>query len=256
MKLPFFSFKQIDGENGLKSVDQSAYESTDALAKQLAAMGLTVSMEPAYELGEPPVLTGGSDEDAANAQKLHEWIAAAKPKIPRTVLADGRLWAALCHTTFADYMIGRWGPKAKANDDSKDSRLNSRFFANGEGQRNLVRNGLARLYFAADIVFHENGYKLLPIFFEKQDIHQNFIERALAGDAELIRSVADNCLKIKAERAGNLKKLNIQTYAKLVNGAGGTRSLDKVRDHSLQVITQVAFGLNADAKAEDIKTDT
>ena len=252
MKLPFFSSKQIDDENGLKSVGQSAYESTAALAKELAAKGLTASVEPAYELGEPPMLTGGSDEDAANAQKLHEWISAAKPKIPRTVLADGRLWAGLCHSTFADYMIGRWGPKAKSSDDPKDSRVNSRFFANGEGQRTLVRNGLARLYFAADIVFQENGYKLLPIFFEKQDIHQNFIERALAGDAELIRSVAENCLKIKDE---NLKKLNIQTYAKLVNGAGGTRSLDKVRAQGIQVLTQVAFGANADAKAEDLKTD-
>lgn len=253
MKLPFFSSKQIDDEKGLKFIEKSAYESTDALAKELAAKGLTPSVEPAYELGEPPLLIGGSDEDAANAQKLHEWISAAKPKIPRTVLADGRLWAALCHTTFAVYMIGRWGPKAKATDDSMDSRLNSRFFANGEGQRALVRNGLARLYFAADIVYHENGYKLLPIFFEKQDIHQNFIERALAGDAELIRSVADNCLKVKAE---NLKKLNIQTYAKLVNGVGGTRSLDKVRAQGIEVLTQVAFGADAGTKIESVKTDT
>jgi hypothetical protein len=252
MKLPFFSSKQIDDENGLKSVDQSAYESTAAMANELAAKGLTASVEPAYELGEPPVLTGGSNEDAANARKLHEWISTANPKIPRTVLADGRLWAALCHTTFAEYMIGRWGPKAKASEDSNDSRLNSRFFANGEGQRTLVRNGLARLYFAAEIVFQDDSYNLLPIFFEKQDIHQNFIERALAGDAELIRSVAENCLKVKEE---NLKKLNIQTYAKLVNGAGGTRSLDKVRVQGIQVLTQVAFGADTDTKVEDPKTD-
>jgi len=252
MKLPFFSSKQIDSEKGLKFIDQSSYESTAALAKELAAKGLTASVEPAYELGEPPVLTGGSDEDAANAQKLHEWISTARPKIPRTVLADGRLWAALCHTTFAEYMIGRWGPKAKSSEDSNDSRLNSRFFANGEGQRTLVRNGLARLYFAAEIVFQDDSYNLLPIFFEKQDIHQNFIERALAGDAELIRSVAENCLKVEDEK---LKKLNIQTYAKLVNGAGGTRSLDKVRAKGIQVLTQVAFGADADTKAEDLKTD-
>lgn len=252
MKLPFFSSKQINGEKGLKLIDQKAYESTEALAKELAANGLTVSVEPAFELGVPPVLTGGSDKDAANAQKLHEWISAAKPMIPRTVLADGRLWAALCHTTFAEYMIGRWGPKAKASENSNDSRLNSRFFANGEGQRTLVRNGLARLYFAAEIVFQDGNYKLLPIFFEKQDIHQNFIERTLAGDAELIRSVAENCLQVKEE---NLIKLNIQTYAKLVNGAGGTRSLDKVRDKGIQVLTQVAFGTEADTKTPDVETD-
>jgi hypothetical protein len=252
MKLPFFSSKQIDDENGLKFIEQSAYESAEALARELTAKGLTTSVEPAYELGEPPALTGGSDEDAANAQKIHEWISSAKPKIPRTVLADGRLWAALCHTTFVEYMIGRWGPKAKTNDEPKDSRVNSRFFANGEGQRTLVRNGLARLYFAAEIVFQNGNYNLLPIFFVKQDIHQNFIERALAGDAELIRSIAENCLKVKE---GNLKKLQIQTYAKLVNGAGGTRSLDKVRDLSLEVLTQVAFGSDADTKAEDLKTD-
>ncbi len=252
MKLPFFSSKQIDDENGLKFIDQSAYENTASLAKELATKGLSASVEPAYVLGEPPLLTGGSDQDAANARKLHEWISTSRPKIPRTVLADGRLWAALCHTTFAEYMIGRWGPKAKANDEPKDSRVNSRFFANGEGQRTLVRNGLARLYFAAEIVFQNGSYNLLPIFFEKQDIHQNFIERALAGDAELIRSIAENCLKVKEE---NLKKLQIQTYAKLVNGAGGTRSLDKVRDLSLEVLTQVAFGPDADTKAEDLKTD-
>jgi hypothetical protein len=191
------------------------------------------------------VLAGGADQDAVNAQKLHEWISAAKPKIPRTVLADGRLWAALCHKTFAEYMIGRWGPKVKASEESNDSRLNSRFFANGEGQRNLVRNGLARLYFAAEIVFQDGNYNLLPIFFEKQDIHQNFIERALAGDSGLIRSVAENCLKVKEEK---LNKLNIQTYAKLVNGAGGTRSLDKVSENGIQVLTDVAFGTDSDIK--------
>jgi hypothetical protein len=252
MKLPFFSSKQIDDENGLKSIDQSAYESTAALANELAARGLTASVEPAYELGEPPVLTGGSNEDAANARKLHEWISTANPKIPRTVLADGRLWAALCHTTFADYMIGRWGPKEKANDEPKDSRVNSRFFANGEGQRTLVRNGLARLYFSAEILSQKDNKELLDIFFKPQDIHQNFIERALAGDAELIRSVTENCRKLKGDK---LKKLNIQTYAKLVNGAGGTRSLDKVRAQGIQVLTQVAFGPDADTKTEDLKTD-
>jgi len=252
MKLPFFSSKQIDDENGLKSIDQSAYESTAALANELAAKGLTASVEPAYELGEPPVLTGGSNEDAANARKLHEWISTASPKIPRTVLADGRLWAALCHTTFADYMIERWGPKAKASEDSNESRLNSRFFANGEGQRSLVRNGLARLYFSAEILSQKDNNELLDIFFKPQDIHQNFIERALAGDAELIRSVTENCHKIKGDK---LKKLNIQTYAKLVNGAGGTRSLDKVRAQGIQVLTQVAFGADADTKSEDLKTD-
>ncbi len=252
MKLPFFSSKQIDDENGLKSIDQSAYESTAALANELAARGLTASVEPAYELGEPPVLTGGSNEDAANARKLHEWISTANPKIPRTVLADGRLWAALCHTTFADYMIGRWGPKEKANDEPKDSRVNSRFFANGEGQRTLVRNGLARLYFSAEILSQKDNKELLDIFFKPQDIHQNFIERALAGDAELIHSVTENCRKLKGDK---LKKLNIQTYAKLVNGAGGTRSLDKVRAQGIQVLTQVAFGADADTKAEDLKRD-
>jgi hypothetical protein len=142
-------------------------------------------------------------------------------------------------------MIGRWGPKVKASEESNDSRLNSRFFANGEGQRNLVRNGLARLYFAAEIVFQDGNYNLLPIFFEKQDIHQNFIERALAGDSGLIRSVAENCLKVKEEK---LNKLNIQTYAKLVNGAGGTRSLDKVSENGIQVLTDVAFGTDSDIK--------
>jgi hypothetical protein len=72
MKLPFFSSKQIDDENGLKFIDKSAYESTAALAKELAANGLTASVEPAYELGEPPVLTGGSDEDAANGDNAEE----------------------------------------------------------------------------------------------------------------------------------------------------------------------------------------
>jgi hypothetical protein len=252
MKLPFFSSKQIDGENGLKLIDQKAYESADKLANELSTKGLTVSIEPAYELGEPPVLAGGSDQDAVNAQKLHEWFSAAKPKIPRTVLADGRLWAALCHKTFAEYMIGRWGPKVKASEESNDSRLNSRFFANGEGQRNLVRNGLARLYFSAEIVLQDGNYNLLQIFFEKQDIHQSFIERTLAGDSGLIRSVAQNCLNVKGlkTKEEKLNKLNIQNYAKLVNGAGGTRSLDKVSEMGIKVLTEAAFGTDADNKTD------
>jgi hypothetical protein len=250
MKLPFFSSKQIDGEKGLKLIDQSAYESTEALAKELAGKGLNVSVEPAYTLREPPELAGGSDEDATNAQKLHQWISTAKPKIPRTVLADGRLWAALCHTTFAAYMIKRWGAELKSTQEPSASRLESRFFANGEGQRALVRNGLARLYFAAEIVFRKDDYKLLPIFFEKQDIHASFIERTLAGDPDLIRSVAESCQKVKG---ADLNKLNIQTYAKLVNGAGGTRTLNKVTDKALKVLTDIAFRSNVADRAKKVK---
>jgi hypothetical protein len=52
---------------------------------------------------------------------------------------------------------------------------------------------------------------------------------------------------IKEEK---LNKLNIQNYAKLVNGAGGTRSLDKVSEMGIQVLTEVAFGTDADNKTD------
>ncbi len=238
MKLPFFTIKQIDGNAGLKTIEQSAYENHASLKKAMLDKGLTVQWEPTYELGDPPFLSGNHKNDSENARKIHQWLSSSKPRIPRSVLSDGRLWTALCHTTFIEYMVHRWGPKTKQEDGTEDSRVESRFFANGEGQRSLVRNGLARLYFAAEIVNGGDDYRLLPVIFEKQEIHKSFIERSLAADSNLIRAIAETCLKIKDQELNNL---NIQSYAKLVNGAAGTRALDKLTSKGICKISEAVF---------------
>lgn len=235
MKLPYYT--QSDVTKLYDAVEESteSYASTETLAQHLATLGITCQIEAAYELsGSPPVLTGKSD--AEDAVKLHRWIRESNPVIPRSVLADGRLWAALCHTTFSGYVTMRWR-KDKENALPK-SRIRSRFFARGEGQRSLVRNALARLFMAAELVVSDGDYTLVDALFIKQDIHQNFLERAIGGDAFLLREIAKSLKSVAPER---LAKKPIQSYAKLINGAGAIKTLDQVREQDIPAITDLAF---------------
>jgi hypothetical protein len=236
MKLVYYTPKQIN--TLIDSIDKQhgAYASLEQLNIYLKHLSIIPNTEQAYELPDAPSLEPDLRKDAENAVKLHKWIMAASPKIPRTVLADSRLWAALCHVTFAPYLIERWG--ADEEGESPTSRIRARFFASGEGQRALVRNGLARLFFAADLLFQDGDYSLVPALFVKQDIHQGFLERAIGGDAGLLKEIVKNIAQIPDDQ---LAKKQIQTFAKLINGAAGIRTIDEVKNNGLASIVKISF---------------
>lgn len=251
MNLPYYT---LDDVNKLKAAllrDCAPYSRTDLLAALLAESGVKMKLST-YEVEAAPELKGaGSDDDAEDAILLHKWIKSAKVSIPRSVLSDERLWAALCHTTFADYMIRRWGtepaptPEGDGEAEAEGNgvpegygRISIRFFIKGSSQRGVVRNGLARLYWAGALSCNEGDYSLTKEMFRKQDIHQNLIERSMCTDAELVQGMLRKFQPLSMDA---LTKKRIQLVSKLVNGSGGTRTLDIVSAEDLVDSFQAAF---------------
>ena len=224
------------------------YKSPALLSEYLESHSIN-TRESLYILSDAPKLDGKLSSDSNNAKLLHTWIQSAQPFIPRSVLGDGRLWAALCHDVFRDYMIERWvntdlDPEeevADGNNPKGHGTITSRFFVLGEGQRGIVRNGLARLYWAAELSVVDGDYKLLDTMFHKQDIHASIIERSMSLDAKLTQGILTEFSPIKKIDKKNLKK-PIQFASKLINGAGGTRTLETVKNSDLRSCLKQSFG--------------
>lgn len=251
MNIPYYT---LDDVNKLKTAlhkDCVAYSRTDLLSALLAELDIKLKVST-YEVDAAPELKGtGPDDDAEDAILLHKWIKSAKVPIPRSVLSDERLWTALCHATFADYMLRRWGAELAPGHESEGEpaaerngtpigygRISGRFFIKGSSQRGVVRNGLARLYWAGALSCREEDYSLTKEMFRKQDIHQNLIERSMCTDSELVQSMLRKFQPLSLDA---LTKPRIQLVSKLVNGSGGTRTLDVVSKEDLADSFRTAF---------------
>lgn len=251
MNAPYYSAEDILKLKEASTQGCSAYSAMEGLSKLLEDK-LIKTRHSSYVLIEPPALSGaGPTSDTEDAIALHKWLSAATPKIPRSVFGDERLWTALCHGTFADYMVQRWGtdlpddilPEEDQNDIKGKpegyGRISIRFFVKGASQRGIVRNGLARLFWAADLALEADGtYDLVRQMFRKQDIHQNIIERSMCIDSELTKKMLKEFAQLDD---GALSKAKIQLVAKIVNGAGGTRTLETVSRDDMADSFKAAF---------------
>lgn len=68
---------------------------------------------------------------------------------------DERLWAGLCHDKFWNYMQYRWSI-SKVKETKEDSILNHYFFKQ-TGQRALMTNALARLWWVGRLTYDKNA---------------------------------------------------------------------------------------------------
>lgn len=251
MNLPYYTLDDVNKLKAALQKDCACYSRADLLSSRLAELDVKLKVS-SYEVDAAPELKGADpDDDAEDAILLHRWITSAKSPIPRSVFGDERLWTALCHTTFADYMLRRWGSEPALEDEGEGKpeadgkgapkgygRVLGRFFIKGSSQRGVVRNGLARLYWAGVLSCREGDYSLTKEMFRKQDIHQNLIERSMCADSELVQGMLRN---FKPLSMGTLTKSRIQLVSKLINGSGGTRTLDVVSREDLADSFRTAF---------------
>lgn len=101
------------------------------------------------DLGIPDELNAGvagaKGRDVENAATVHEFVGA----IDRANAADGRLWTYLAFVTYRSYMEHRW-PLDVSN---WKGRVEDRWLLTGASRGRLVRHGIARLWWIADLAF-------------------------------------------------------------------------------------------------------
>ena len=82
-------------------------------------------------------------KDISNAIALYKYLGTMSP----VAASDRRLWAYLAHVPFAEYQKQRW----PLNDDTWKSRATTRWQMRNAGRGPLVRHGLSRLWWAANL---------------------------------------------------------------------------------------------------------
>lgn len=134
---------------------------------------------------DAPVLSASTESDAENAIKVYEYL----HSLDDSSACDERVWSYMTHVTFREHMIGRWPVDLDKADRAVVSVKDHWFY----GQRGLVRNGIARLWWGArasvapweedeDVEFYDaidktDRYRYTKLLFSKSVIYQQIMER-------------------------------------------------------------------------------
>ncbi len=178
------------------------------------------------KIDEFELIPGKSDTDAENAIRLYESM---RGKLNRLQATDFRLWIYLTHTYCWNYMKTRWD----LDDRKKDSwqrRITERYFGS---QAPLMRNGIARLYWSAELTYDEdnsNPYEYLEYVLKWQDLSLWALELPI-GRAK--NSILGN---LQALKEVDLNEDDRRLFFKKINQYGGVKLLDLLsREQSLEV---------------------
>lgn len=177
----------------------------------------------------PPVLSPDAEDDAANAEKIFNYL-----KISPVQASDPRLWTYLTHVTFFKYVKARW-PIDK-DDKDKEQKVKDRWLAT-RNSRSFERNAIARLWWTAyatvapweqDVYFKDlpeqsDRFIYTKVMFSKQDIATNLLDRRFGRSQHILIAILEFIRTHKELEARGLyrsffKEVNlVLSYCKLMN---------------------------------------
>ncbi|HEV8071510.1 MAG TPA: DUF6339 family protein [Planctomycetaceae bacterium] len=166
--------------------------------------------------------------DLENAIRIHK----ALPSLTPVQAQDPRLWTRLTHVELWKYMRARWPiERYLQKKEAAIGPIRERYFVAQRQSRALVRNGAARLWWAAKLTFdpnRDNPYELTHVLLTSLDIAKNLLERSFGRSPRITRTFLDYLLRHKDEclQSGNRSRLIVRHLAKALNFHGGVCVLD------------------------------
>lgn len=170
----------------------------------------------------------GLHKDTENAIRFHKALRHLTPLQAR----DPRLWTRFSHMDFWPYMRLRWPvEKHMANRDRAVRFVESRYFVAQSQSRALLRHGLARLWWTAQLSHdpdRENPYELTTVLLSTLDITQQIVERGMGRANNIIRGFLEFLLRNGDTllTGGDKNRARIRRLAKHLNMYGGVCILD------------------------------
>lgn len=189
--------------------------------------------------------------DLENSIKFYEHY----KDLDETQASDPRLWTYLAHVDFRKYAVARWGLHGNAKDLKGDEAIKkainfiSEHWFPGGNDRDLRRNALARLWWAAHLTYmpwerdpeffgdikKKDPYYFTRILLSAQDIYQTLLERSMNRSNRILISTL--------EYLGENKKFaqsreNIRNLAKELNLALATKKIMTLDRKSLKELIQ------------------
>lgn len=165
--------------------------------------------------------------DLENSIRMHK----ALPNLTPVQAQDPRLWTRLTHVDLWDYMQARW-PGDKYPETERNIRwINSHYFVAQKQSRALVRNGVARLWWASKMtcdLSRDNPYELTSVLFSQLDIFKNLLEHNFGRAVTVTRAFLEFMLLNKEEclSSGSRPRQLVRDLSKAVNLHGGICVLD------------------------------
>lgn len=174
-----------------------------------------------------------AQQDLASAKRLHRSL-----RLSRADASDPRLWTRLTHVEFWPYMRDRWPVKR-----GEIKFVLRRYFVHGHGSRALLRNGVARLWWLAELTYdpeRENPYELTDVLFSDLDLVAQLTERNYGRAPKIMKGF----LEFLAERrdllltGGDVNRRRLRQLAIHVNQIGGATLLDFMTKAELHQLLQ------------------
>jgi hypothetical protein len=212
------------------STNLDKYLSDDAWTDEVSTVSsrdMPTGMEPAGLLNLD-LPENGNLKDIENAIQIHKALKHLTPLQAR----DPRLWTRLAHVEFWSYMRRRWPAENHISDRQKAARfVESRYFVAQSQSRALLRNGIARLWWTAQLSHdadRDNPYELTTVLLSTLDITQQIVERGMGRARNIVKGFLELLLR-NAETlltGGNNNRSRIRRLAKYINMYGGVCVLD------------------------------
>ncbi|MDA8190069.1 MAG: DUF6339 family protein [Gammaproteobacteria bacterium] len=162
--------------------------------------------------------------EANNAIAFHKALAA----LTESQAADERLWVWLAHELYWDYMRLRW-PIESARSKDPAAYIFEHYFLSGN-VRNLVRHGLARLWWFAHTTHDSHRadpYELTRVMLEYSDNRQSVMERAFSRNRQFVQTILERARYWRAHGRDILaSREKFRGLCKEMNLYGGTLMLD------------------------------
>lgn len=198
-------------------------------------------MQTGVELNELLYLDfpeNGNLKDIENAIRFHKALRHLTPLQAR----DPRLWTRLAHMEFWPYMRLRWPvEKHMSNRDRATRFIESRYFVAQSQSRALLRNGVARLWWTAQLSHdpdRDNPYELTTVLLSTLDITQQIVERGMGRASNIIRGFLEFLLRNGETllTGGDMNRIRIRRLAKHLNMYGGVCVLDLLSQGEVMVL--------------------
>ncbi len=183
-------------------------------------------MKTAISLDEPD---GENLKDLENAIRVHKALQQLTPLQAR----DPRVWTRLAHVDCWRYMRERWPVERWEKDGADKAARNvvERYFVPRTDSRALLRNGIARLWWTAQLTYdstRDNPYELTAVLLSSLDITQQILERNMGRGPKILTGFLEFLLQNKSEllTGGDKNRDRIRRLAKFLNMYGGVCLLD------------------------------
>jgi len=167
-------------------------------------------------------------KDTENAISIHKTLRHLTP----LQASDPRLWTRFCHMDFWSYMRTRWPiEKHLVNQNRAVRFIESRYFVAQAQSRALLRNGMARLWWTAQLSHdsdRENPYELTEVLLSTLDVTQQILERGMGRADNILKGFLEFLLRNNDTllTGGNINRDRIRRLAKHLNMYGGISVLD------------------------------